>query len=242
MIFINTRRIEVCCGSIADVLTARSAGAIRVELCSAIEVGGLTPSAGLIAGAVRERSAMAVNVLIRPRGGDFVYSDREIAVMEADIEAAKAAGAQGVVIGAMTPSGDVDMKTMRRLLAHCEDMDVTFHRAFDVCASPSDALEQIIALGIPRLLTSGREPTALEGAPLIAELIRQTAGRIRIMPGAGINPANIAEIESITGAKEFHSTCTDKSLSAPCRAPLFGCAARPADFQTVKYLVTGMQS
>ena len=228
MIFINTRRIEVCCGSMADVLTARSAGAIRVELCSAIEVGGLTPSAGLIAGAVRERSAMAVNVLIRPRGGDFVYSDREIAVMEADIEAAKAAGAQGVVIGAMTPSGDVDMKTI--------------HRAFDVCASPSDALEQIIALGIPRLLTSGREPTALEGAPLIAELIRQAAGRIRIMPGAGINPANIAEIESITGAKEFHSTCTDKSLSAPCRAPLFGCAARPADFQTVKYLVTGMQS
>lgn len=223
------RKIEVCCCTMHDVIAARDGGACRVELCSALESGGLTPSAGLIVGAVRERSQMAVNVLVRPRGGDFVYNTRELAVMEADIEAVRAAGAQGVVIGALTAAGEIDVPAMERLLSHCEGLDVTFHRAFDECADPSAALEQLISLGIPRLLTSGCQPDALKGAPLIADLVKQAANRIIIMPGAGINANNISEIERITGAEEFHSTCTDKSVKPPHTSPLFGSATRPTD-------------
>lgn len=233
----KSRRIEVCCTSMADVISARDGGAVRVELCSAIEVGGLTPSAGLIVGAVRERGMMRINVLIRPRGGDFIYTTRELAVMEADIEAAKAAGADGVVIGALTPDGAVDMTAMRRLLAHCQGMDVTFHRAFDDCADPRLALEQVIELGIPRLLTSGCRPTAPEGARIIAGLIRQAAGRIVIMPGSGVTPADITELEAITGATEFHSTATDKTIPLPCHSPLFGTASRPSSPSIVSLLV-----
>lgn len=233
----RTRRIEVCCTSMADVISARDGGACRVELCSAISEGGLTPSAGMIAGAVRERGDMRVNVLIRPRGGNFVYDSREVAVMEADIEAAKAAGADGVVIGALTPDGEIDMEAMRRLMPHCENMDVTFHRAFDECACPGRALEQIISLGIPRLLTSGGKQTALEGADTLRGLVRQADGRITIMPGAGISPDNIARIEQVTGAPEYHSTCTDKSRPLPCASPMFGTASHPTSAAIVAALV-----
>lgn len=233
----GTRQIEVCCTSMADVIAARDGGAVRVELCSGIEVGGLTPSAGLVVGAVREKGMMRVNVLIRPRAGDFVYSTRELAVMEADIEAAKAAGADGVVTGALTPRGDVDIAAMHRLLKHCKGLDVTFHRAFDECRDPASSLEQIIGLGIPRLLTSGTEATAAEGADIIAALVRQAAGRIAIMPGSGINPQNIAQVEALTGAPEYHSTCTDKSRPLPCASRLFGTAPRPTSAEIVSRIV-----
>ncbi|MCM1224725.1 MAG: hypothetical protein NC548_60780, partial [Lachnospiraceae bacterium] len=182
-------------------------------------------------------SAMAVNVLIRPRGGDFVYDTRELAVMEADIEAVKTAGAQGVVIGALTAAGDIDMPAMKRLLKHCDGLDVTFHRAFDVCANPMEALEKIIELGIPRLLTSGGKATAFEGLPLICELTKQAAGRISIMPGSGVTPLNIDAIEAASGVEEFHSTCTDKSLPCPHEDSLFGCAARSVSSAIVSKLV-----
>lgn len=232
------RFIEVCCGDMAGVISARDGGARRLELCTGIALGGITPSAGLIAGAVRERGEMQVNVLIRPRQGDFCYTTRELSVMEADIETAKAAGADGVVIGALTPAGEVDIPAMRCLLAHCDGLSVTFHRAFDVVASPSDALEQIIDLGIDRLLTSGCRATALEGVDLIAKLQEQARGRIIIMPGAGITPANIAEIERRSGCSEFHSTSTDKSQPAPPDSPLFGPTHRPVSAATVHALVT----
>ena len=233
----RTRQVEVCCTSMADVIAARDGGAVRVELCSGIEVGGLTPSAGLIVGAVREKGMMRVNVLIRPRGGDFVYSTRELAVMEADIEAAKAAGADGVVTGALTPRGDIDIAAMRRLLKHCEGLDITFHRAFDECRDPASALEEIIELGIPRLLTSGTKATAAEGTDIIAALVRQANGRIAVMPGSGINPQNIAQVETLTGAPEYHSTCTDKATPPPCASPLFGTAPRPTSAEIVSRIV-----
>lgn len=230
-------KLEVCCGSMADVIAARDGGAYRVELCSAISEGGLTPSAGLIVGAVRERGIMRINVLIRPRSGNFVYTTRELAVMEADIEAVRAAGADGVVIGALTPDGNVDEEAMKRLLAHCEGLDVTFHRAFDEVSDPQKALEQIIRLGIPRILSSGCRPTAFEGKALLAELVNQAAGRIVIMPGAGINPDNIREIADVTGAKEFHSTCNDKCLPLPCGSEMFGFGPRPSSAKIVEKII-----
>lgn len=223
----------------ADVIAARDGGASRVELCSGISTGGLTPSAGLIVGAVREKGEMRINVLIRPRPGHFVYTTRELAVMEADIEAAKAAGADGVVIGALTADGQVDMVAMRRLLSHCQGLDVTFHRAFDECEDPLRALEQIEELGIRRLLTSGCRPTAYEGRGLIGELVRHASQEFVVMPGSGINSGNIAEIEAATGAREFHSTSTDKSVAPPCASDMFGTADYPTSARVVSELVLG---
>lgn len=230
------RKMEICCGSVEDVRAAHFGGAVRVELCSALDLGGVTPSAGLIVGAIREKGPMKVNVLIRPRQGDFVYSPDEVSVMEADIAAARVAGADGVVIGALSSDGNLDIPALRRLLKAAEGMDVTFHRAFDECVDPSGALEQLIELGIPRLLTSGCAPSALEGLPLIASLVEQAAGRISIMPGAGINPRNIKEIEARSGAWEFHSTATDKQMS-PRASALFGPLPRATETEIVRALV-----
>lgn len=221
----------------ADVITVRDNGAFRVELCSAIGVGGLTPSAAMIAGAVRECGSMRVHVLIRPRGGDFVYTSRELAVMEADIEAAHAAGAHGVVIGALTRNGSVDTVAMQRLLGHCRDLDVTFHRAFDEVADPFSALADIADLGIRRILTSGMEATAMEGSRTIARLVEAAPKGFVIMPGSGVTPSNIAELEAVTGAVEFHSTCTDKSAGYPCQSRLFSHADRPVSPEIVRTLV-----
>lgn len=205
------RKIEVCCTSVDDIVEAYEGGAIRVELCSAISCGGVTPSRGLMAEAVAAASGTAiprikVNVLIRPREGSFVYSPSEVRTMISDIEFCRNAGVDGIVIGALTPEGNIDMDSCRRMVAAAGPLSVTFHRAFDVCLHPESALEQIIDLGCERLLTSGQQPKALAGASMIAGLVRQSAGRLTVMPGSGINPDNIAEIERITHATEFHST------------------------------------
>ena len=208
--FWKMRKIEVCCISANDVLEARKGGAIRVELCTAISSGGVTPSIGLVRSAVKAADGgLLVNVLIRPREGGFCYDESEIRTMLEDIQACRSAGADGVVIGALTPDGDIDMEACRRMMDAASGMNVTFHRAFDVCREPEKALEQIIELGFDHLLTSGQRPSALEGSALIADLVRQAAGRITIMPGSGVNPGNIAEIESLTSASEFHSTARD---------------------------------
>lgn len=167
--------------------------------------------------------------------------------MEADIAAAKIAGADGVVIGALTPEGNLDIPVIQRLLRQAEGMDVTFHRAFDEVRAPLQALETLISLGIPRLLTSGQAPTAAEGAQLIAQLVRAAAGRISVMPGAGINPANIAAIEKATGAGEFHSTARSASLLSGSKydrlpqeeSALFGSRPRPTSRAVVAALVNG---
>ena len=199
------RILEVCAGSVQSVIAARNGGAARVELCSALEIGGITPSAGLIA-EVRRVEGIALNVLIRPRGGDFLYNEWEVATMEQDIITARHLGADGVVIGALTPQGDVDIEVCKRLIKAAGDMSITFHRAFDMCREPLKALSDIIALGCHRILTSGQASTALAGTALIKQLVETAAGNIIIMPGCGVNATNAAIILDTTGCVEIHAS------------------------------------
>ena len=199
------RKLEVCCGDIQSVRAAAQGGAHRVELCSALSLDGLTPSAGLIAQA-RQVEGLRLHVLIRPREGDFVYSAEEFEEMLHDVRTARQLGADGVVIGALTPEGDIDVAHLRPLVEAAEDMQVTFHRAFDQCRQPLLALEQIISLGCTRLLTSGQAPTAEAGIPLIRELVSQAQSRLIILPGAGVNAVNAAHILDATGATEIHGS------------------------------------
>ena len=201
------RKIEVCCASLDEAREAQAGGAVRIELCSALGAGGITPSAGTIEAVARAADlTLDVNVLIRAREGSFLYTPDEVEIMVRDIELCRREGVHGVVIGALTADGEIDLGACRRMVEAAQGMSVTFHRAFDVCRDPERALEQIIALGCERLLTSGQEATAEAGTPLIARLVAQAAGRIIVMPGAGIRPGNIAAIEKATRASEFHST------------------------------------
>lgn len=197
--------LEVAANSVTSALAAEVGGAARVELCSALEVGGLTPSQAAIAVAI-ERLHIPVHVLIRPRAGDFVYDDLECEVMRRDIETCKALGCAGVVIGVLTTDGEVDMPRCRALMDAARGMSVTFHRAFDFARDPEHALDAIVALGCDRVLTSGQAADALAGAPLIHKLIEHARGRITIMPGGGISAHNIAAIARATSAHEFHAS------------------------------------
>ena len=196
-------RFEICANSAASCVAAQEGGADRVELCAGIPEGGTTPSYGMIKNA-RKSINIALNVIIRPRGGDFLYTDSEVEEMLYDIAAAKELGADGLVFGCLRPDGSVDMEIMSVLMKAAGDTPVTFHRAFDHSADPFKALEDIIELGCARILTSGCQPTALEGAPLLAKLVEQAGDRIIIMPGCGVKESNIAEIARLSGAREFH--------------------------------------
>ncbi len=195
---------EICIDSTAAAIDAASSGASRVELCTALFEGGITPSLGLIETTLAAVTALRVHVLIRPRGGDFIYDAHEIAAMVRDIEAARAAGAHGVVVGALTPEGEVDLATTEKLIAAAGSMQITFHRAFDMVAKPRETLETLVRLGCHRVLTSGQESSALEGAPLIADLVRQAGDRIIVMAGGGVTPRNAARIAGATGVREMH--------------------------------------
>ena len=201
---IKGKCLEVCCGDMQSVLAAKEGGAHRVELCQALEVDGLTSSQEMIEQAIS--LGIPVQVLIRPREGDFVYDEEEVESMLGDIRLAKKLGANGIVIGALRQDGSIDEATIRRLVDEAEGLSITFHRAFDVCSQPLEALEQIISLGCHRLLTSGQAPSAEQGIPLIKKLVEQSAGRIIIMPGAGVNVNNAHEILSETGANEIHGS------------------------------------
>ena len=196
-------RFEICANSVASCKAAQDGGADRVELCSGIPEGGTTPSFGMICKA-RESIDIALNVIIRPRGGDFLYSPDELDEMLHDIKAAKELGADGLVFGCLRPDGSVDMEAMQALMEAAGDTPVTFHRAFDHSSDPLKAMEDIIGLGCARILTSGCRPTAIEGAGLLAELVQKAGDRIIIMPGCGIRENNIAEIARLSGAREFH--------------------------------------
>lgn len=195
--------IEVCANSAASCVAAEQGGAARVELCAGIPEGGTTPSYGEMVTA-RRAIGIRMNVIIRPRGGDFLYTPAEIQTMLLDIEAAKAAGADGVVFGCLKADGTIDMERNRELKQAAGSLSTTFHRAFDVCRDPFEALEQIIALGFDRILTSGQEATAPQGTELLARLVERAAGRIIVMPGCGVNEHNVAELARRTGAQEFH--------------------------------------
>ena len=197
--------LEVCAGCIESVYAAQKGGAYRVELCSGLDEGGITPSVGYI------EEAMAVpnlkkQVLIRPRGGDFLYTEAERKVICRDIEMARRLGVDGVVIGALDADGNIDMSAMRDFMSAAEGLDVTFHRAFDMCSHPLAALEQIISLGCHRILTSGQASTAENGVPFLRKLVELAADRISIMPGCGVNASNAAFIIRETGANEIHAS------------------------------------
>lgn len=197
--------LEVCAGSIDSVVAAAKGGAARVELCSGLADGGVTPSVGLIRGALSV-DGIKVNVLIRPREGDFLYSPAEVAVMETDVSTCRKLGCNGVVIGALTPDGNVNADTCRKLIAAAGDMEITFHRAFDLCRDPFDALDILIELGCHRVLTSGLAASAPLGRETLKELHRYAAGRIFILAGGGVNSANAGELASFTGVSELHAS------------------------------------
>ena len=224
--------IEVCVESAAGALAAQEGGADRVELCANLLEGGTTPSAGTIRLA-RQKLTIAMNVIIRPRGGDFCYSDLEFGVMKEDIALAKEVGADGVVIGILTPEGDVDVARTAELVALARPLSVTFHRAFDMARDPYRALEDLIGLGIDRVLTSGQESSVLEGLDLITDLVRRAGERIIVMPGGGINERNIGKIVAQSGAREVHFAAA-ASVESPMRyrnaRAFMGGELRPPEF------------
>jgi copper homeostasis protein len=199
------RLLEVAANSVASALAAQEGGAGRVELCAALELGGLTPSQATIAMA-RERLRIPLYVLVRPRAGDFLYDDLECEAMRRDIETCAALGCDGVVLGALDAEGRVDVARCRVLVGAAGRMGVTFHRAFDLARDPRRALEDVIALGCERVLTSGGQASAPEGAALIRERVGQAAGRIVVMPGGGVTAGNLAALAAATGANEFHAS------------------------------------
>lgn len=198
--------IEACCPSLDSVRHAVAAGANRIELCERLEVGGITPSEELLRATLQAAGSIPVNVLIRPREGNFVYREAEVRQMLQSIGLCKELGVNGVVIGALTPSGSVDKETTALLISAARPLGITFHRAIDEAADIFAALEEVIALGADRILTSGGCPTAYEGRFILRDLVARAAGRITIMPGCGVRPGNIAEIASVTGAAEFHGS------------------------------------
>lgn len=200
-----TPQLEICAADIDSVIAAAAGGAQRVELCSGLSEGGMTPSAGLVAEALKQ-PGIKVHVLVRPRPGDFLYTDTEVKIMQHDIELMRSLGVHGVVIGALTPEGDIDTETCRRLTECAEGINITFHRAFDLTRNPLTALDQIIELGCNRVLTSGCAPTALEGIETLRRLNDYAAGRITILAGAGISPQNAASIMQRTGIHELHAS------------------------------------
>ena len=228
--------LEVCCGNPESVDAAVLGGARRIELCADLEADGLTPPTAWIRDAKARYPSLTVHVLIRPRAGDFVYSPVEADVMAGQVEEALDAGADGIVLGALTPEGDVDLPLTERLVALVDSynlaaellqsdrchaandshffpdparrVSITFHRAFDRCRRPFEAMEQIIGLGCDRILTSGQEPTALEGCVLLGELRRRARGRIGILPGGGVTPGNAARILERTGCTEIHASAS----------------------------------
>ncbi len=199
--------LEVCTASIRSVQAAVAGGAKRIELCSALSVGGLTPSLGLLREVRTLYPELRIHVLIRPREGDFVYSEEELRVMERDIEAVLPY-ADSIVSGAMTSAGDVDEVATRRLLERSQGVAFTFHRAFDQSQSPLEALETIRALGCTRILTSGTKDTAEAGIPIIRQLVEHAAGAIMILPGGGVTASNIKRILTETGAREVHGSAS----------------------------------
>jgi copper homeostasis protein len=204
--------LEIAAGSLASALAAQEGGADRVELCSSLVEGGITPSQGMLA-VVRDRVRIPVYVLVRPRGGDFLYDDADFEMMRRDVETCAQLGFDGVVIGALDADGVVDPRC-RALVAAAGKLGVTFHRAFDASADLRRSLEEIIALGCERVLTSGGGADALAGAAAIAGLVEQAAERITILAGVGIRSQNLAEIARLSHAHEFHGSAKGVHRSA----------------------------
>ena len=197
--------VEIAAHSVQSVLAAQAGGAHRVELFSDPLEGGVTPSEGLVA-VVRDRLKIPLHVIIRPRGGDFCYSDEEQDVMHRDIAAVKRIGADGVVLGVLNPEGSISVELTRELVEAARPMSVTFHRAFDMCKDLSAALKDIIACGSDRVLTSGGAAFASEGLPLLHSLAREAGEQISLIAAGGVRPANLRAIVQQTGVREVHAS------------------------------------
>lgn len=201
----NRRFLECCCTDAAEALEAQAGGARRVELCEDLSCGGVTPGRENIEETLRSVN-IPVNVLIRARGGDFVYDEDEVEEMVRSVRMCRELGVNGVVIGALGKDGSVDTGTAGRLIAEAKGLHLTFHRAFDECSDPFKALEDIIALGCDRLLTAGHATNVNDGKEMLKRLNAKADGRIIILAGSGVRPGNIADIEAYAGIKEFHSS------------------------------------
>jgi copper homeostasis protein len=228
----SAMEFEVCAESAEACVAAREGGATRIELCSALSEGGLTPSHGLIQQAV-QCSGLPVHIILRPRGGDFVYSDTEFEVMRADLLHAAKMGVSGFVLGILDSGRKIDVERTKALVSLAEPLQVTFHRAFDCVPDQEKALEDVIAAGCGRLLTSGGKPDVLQGAATIERLVTQASGRIRIAVGGGLRLANAQEVARITGANAFHGSLRAKISSphgcVPGEADCFGSIVKAED-------------
>lgn len=234
-------KLEICANSVASCLEAQRGGAYRVELCAGIPEGGTTPSYGEIVVA-RKLLDIKLNVIIRPRGGDFFYSENEFNAMLKDIAMCREIGVDGVVFGCLTVDGEIDMDKNRELINASEGMSTTFHRAFDRCRNPLEGLEQIISLGFDRILTSGGKAEAYQGVELLAKLVEKADRRIIIMPGSGINEENIVEIARKTGACEFHlSARMPVESKMKFRSSAFPMGGKNSSIDEYKLLVTSAE-
>jgi len=198
-------QLEICVDSVESAIAAERGGAQRVELCSDLLEGGITPSAGLLA-LVRERIGIGVFVMIRPRGGDFCYTDLEIEVMQQDIERAREMGADGIILGVLDEHAQVDVVRTRQLVEVAEPLPVTFHRAIDMTPDPCMALEEVVKTGAARVLTSGGAAKVTEGAAVVAGMVQAGRNRIAVMAGGGITAETIVRVAESTGASEFHAS------------------------------------
>jgi len=228
--------VEACVDSLASAAAAVAGGAARLELCSGLVEGGLTPSAGIVA-LVRERIDADLHVLIRPRGGDFLYDADEVLVMLADLDLAMRLGADGVVIGALTAGGAVDEAVAARLIESARPMAVTFHRAFDLTRDPAQALDALLRLGIERVLTSGQAESAEAGISVLASLVRQGADQMTVLAGGGVHEANAARIVRETGVREIHlrgSRSFESPMTFRREGVAMGRAYRPDEFLRIE--------
>lgn len=223
--------VEVCAYSLESCLTAQRAGAGRVELCGGMAEGGTTPSAGLIR-LVRQHLTIPLFVMVRPRGGDFLYTDTELAVMRTDIELARSMGADGIVLGLLLADGTVDESLTRQMVELARPLPVTFHRAFDMTSDPASALEAIVRSGAVRILTSGQQPTAEAGIPLLRQLVRQAAERIEIMAGAGVSAQNAGRLlEAGVDALHLSGSVRQDSLMQFRRPAVSMASAAPGEYE-----------
>lgn len=232
------RILEICVDDPAGLAAAIAGGADRIELCSALSVGGLTPSPGLMA--LASSSPIPAYAMIRPRAGDFVFNEPEIAAMEADIDAARAAGLPGIVLGATHPDGSLDIATLERLITSASGLDITLHRAFDLAPDFIEAVDQAIGLGFARILTSGGARRAIDGLDALKQIIAHAAGRIAIMPGSGVTAENAGTFLAL-GATDLHASASRPLDVPPGRAAELGYVT-PGMKQTDPDLVAALKA
>ncbi|MBO3115528.1 copper homeostasis protein CutC [Winogradskyella sp. DF17] len=228
-------KLEICANSFQSALNAEIAGAHRVELCQELSVGGITPSYGLMK-KVSKKLNIPIFVLIRPRSGDFVYSDAEFEVMKYNIDICKSLGCHGIVSGVLNPDNTIDVKRTRELVIYSKPLPFTFHRAFDEVTSPKHALEQLIALGVDRILTSGQQTTAEKGVKLLKELNALAQNRISILPGGSITTKNVQLFKS-AGFKEIHASAS-KTLK-PSQG-MFNATRTVSDINRIKSILNAL--